>query len=290
MTQQVAEFAEDPPRADNAALGAHDADALLLNLDGYEGPIDVLLQLARDQKVDLANISILQLARQFLAFVDRAKELRLDLAAEYLVMAAWLAYLKSRLLLPKVKEEGDEPSADAMAEALAYQLRRLEAMQNAAQALYALPQRDQQFFARGYIDKDEVKTEIVWNADLYDLLRAYGDIRARKDKGKEYELPQFHLMSMEIALERLGRMLGRLPKQGRNTVWTTLQSFLPETADPLYSRSALSSVLTASLEMVKQGTLEIRQDGLFRPIYLRGRDADPQAPNTPQEPQSAGEQ
>lgn len=277
---QPAEFAEDPPREAGLELGAHDADALLLNLDGYDGPIDVLLQLARDQKVDLTNISILQLARQFLAFVDRATALRLDLAAEYLVMAAWLAYLKSRLLLPKAPTDGDEPSADAMAEALAYQLRRLEAMQNAAKQLWALPQRDQAFFARGFVEAEDVRVETVWDANLYDLLKAYGDIRARKEKGKQYELPKFNLMSMESALERLTRMLGRLPRQGHHSVWTTLQSFLPEDADPLFRRSALSSVLTASLEMAKQGQLEIRQDGLFRPIYLRANTAAPQTDNS----------
>lgn len=272
MEQQAVEFAEDPPRSD--ALPAHDADALLLNLEGFEGPIDVLLNLARDQKVDLANISILQLARQFLAFIDRAQALRLDLAAEYLVMAAWLAYLKSRLLLPKTKEEEDEPSAAEMAEALAYQLRRLEAMQNAARALTNRPQRDVAFFARGFVHAAEGAREVVWTADLYDLLRAYGDIRARKEKGKTYELPKFNLMSMEDALQRLMRMLGKLPKSGPHTAWTTLLSFMPDGADPLYRRSALSSVLTASLELAKQGGVELRQDGLFRPIYLRGREGE----------------
>jgi segregation and condensation protein A len=272
MSESVAEFNEDPPRMAEDAVP--DVDALLLNLDGYEGPIDVLLQLARDQKVDITKISILQLARQFLAFIERARDLRLDLAAEYLVMAAWLAYLKSRLLLPKPDINSDEPSANDMAEALAYQLRRLEAMQAAAQQLWKKPQRGLDFYGRGFVEPNESKTEVVWTADLYDLIKAYGDIRARKDKGKTYELPRFNLMSMEDALDRLSRMLGRLPKQGRHTVWTTLQSFMPEDADPLYRRSALSSVLTGALELAKQGQLEIRQDGLFRPVYLRGREAD----------------
>lgn len=269
MAEVKTEFSEDPPRLQESVVNT---DALLLNLDGFEGPIDVLLQLARDQKVDLSRISILQLARQFLTFIERAKALRLDLAAEYLVMAAWLAYLKSRLLLPREKSDGDEPTADAMAEALAYQLRRLQGMQDAAKALWGRAQRDQDFFARGSIEPAESKTETVWTADLYDLLKAYGDIRARKEKGKNYELPQFNLMSMEDALERLQKLLGRLPKQGRNTVWTTLQSFVPEHTDPLFRRSALSSMLTSALELAKQGTLEIRQDGLFRPVYLRGAE------------------
>lgn len=266
MTDSALAFAEDPV-PDQNAVGV---DGLLLNLDGYEGPIDVLLQLAREQKVDLTQISILQLARQFLAFIDRAQSMRLDLAAEYLVMAAWLAYLKSRLLLPQAPQDTDEPTPEDMAAALAYQLRRVEAMQSAAQKIWALPQKDRDFFARGFIEPNDARTQIVWTADLYDVLRAYGDIRARKEKAKTYELPKFNLMSMEDALNRLTKMLGALPKQGRATVWTTLQSFVPENADPLYRRSAISSVLTASLEMAKQGALEIRQDGPFRPIYMRG--------------------
>lgn len=282
MTETAPEFTEDPARAESPAL---DPDALLLNLDGFEGPIDVLLQLARDQKVDLTKISILQLTRQFLGFIERAKQLRLDLAAEYLVMAAWLAYLKSRLLLPKSPTEEDEPSAQAMADALAYQLRRLEAMQNAAKELTALAQRDRDFFARGHVEPSDRKVEVVWTATLYDMLKAYGDIRARKEKGKSYELPQFHLMTADDAMDRMVRMLGALPKTGPHTAWTTLISFLPRDTTPpsqggagggqtsddkLYTRSSLASLLTATLEMAKQGNLELRQDGPFRPIYLRG--------------------
>lgn len=289
MTETTPEFTEDPARRDTPAL---DPDALLLNLDGYEGPIDVLLQLARDQKVDLAKISILQLTRQFLGFIERAKQLRLDLAAEYLVMAAWLAYLKSRLLLPKSPDTEDEPSAEAMADALAYQLRRLEAMQNAAKELTALAQRDRDFFARGHIEPSDRKVEIVWTATLYDLLKSYGDIRARKERGKTYELPRFHLMSMDDAMDRMVRMLGALPKTGPHTAWTTLISFLPRDTthpsqggagggqtpdDKLYTRSSLASLLTATLEMAKQGNLELRQDGPFRPIYLRGVEGVQQA-------------
>lgn len=271
MENQAADFAEDPPKRPEAPV--HDSDALLLNLDGYDGPIDVLLDLARDQKVDLTKISILQLARQFLAFIERAKELRLDLAAEYLVMAAWLAYLKSRLLLPKTNENPDEPSADDMARALAFQLQRLEAMQKAAKDLMACPQRDTDFFARGYIEPNDARVETVWSADLYDLLKAYGDIRARSQRGKKYELPTFNVMSMEDALARMTKMLGKLPKNGPHTAWTTLFSFMPEEArDPLYRRSSLASMLTASLELAKQGRVEIRQDGTFRPVYLRGAE------------------
>ena len=286
MSHNHQEFTEDPPR--ETAVSPDLMDSLLLNLDGYEGPIDVLLDLARDQKVDLTKISILQLARQFLAFIERARDLRLDLAAEYLVMAAWLAYLKSRLLLPRAKENTDEPSAEAMADALAYQLRRLEAMQNAADALMRGSRRGQDFFARGFVPETEAKTETVWTADLYDVIKAYGDIRIRQNKTKGYELPTFSLMSMDDALTRLTKMLGRLPRNGPFTAWTTLQSFMPDTKDVLYSRSSLASILTASLEMAKQGQIELRQDGLFRPVYLRGAPASAAHADTHENDQQTG--
>lgn len=263
MTQPA--FQEDPPRQ---AEPAQQADLLLLNIDGFEGPIDVLLELARNQKVDLAKISVLQLVRQYLDFIERAKALNLDLAAEYLVMAAWLTYLKSRLLLPR-QEEDEELSAEEMAEALQFQLRRLEAMQKAGEKLLSLPQLGQGIFPRGMPEGLPVATQTTWDVSLYDMLKAYGDIQRRKDDS-HYDLPEFHLMSTEDALARLTRMLGNLPRKGMKSVWTTLQSFLPEgIKDKLYGRSALASTLTAGLEMAKQGKLEIKQDGLFRPIYMR---------------------
>lgn len=261
-------FEEDPPRAEILEAGLHHADELLLNIDGYEGPIDVLLTMARDQKVDLKKISILQLARQYLGFIDRAAQLRLELAAEYLVMAAWLAYLKSRLLLPR-EEGAPGPSAEQMADALQFQLRRLEAMKKAAQDLFALPQLGRNIFARGMPEGLRVRLNAKWDAALYDLLKAYGDIERRKTEG-HYELPEFHLMSMEAAMERMTRMLGRLPRKGPWSAWTTLHSFVPEDVkDRLYGRSSLASLLTVGLEMAKQGRIEIRQDGPFRPVYLR---------------------
>lgn len=246
-----------------------EADALLLNLDGFEGPIDVLLEMARNQKVDLREISILQLARQYLAFIERAKDLRLDLAAEYLVMAAWLAYLKSRLLIPREKDETGEPSGEAMAEALAFQLRRLESMRKAADLLMARPQLGINVFACGEPEGLKTSFNATYKDTLYDLLKAYGDIR-RRAEASNYELPVFNVMTMEEAVERMTKMLGNLPKSGPFSVWTTLQSFLPERiTDPLLRRSSLASTLTAGLELAKQGKVEIRQDGLFRPIYLR---------------------
>jgi segregation and condensation protein A len=271
MTAELAEkteFQEDPPRV----AEIDEADALLLDIDGYEGPIDVLLELARNQKVDLSKISILQLARQYLAFVERAAAMNLELAAEYLVMAAWLAYLKSRLLLPRDKESAD-PSAEAMAEALQFQLRRLEAMQTAAQNIIKLPQLGQNVFARGMPEGLRVKTNTKWDVQIYDLLKAYGDIK-RRQESSTYDLPLYNLMSTEDALSRLTRMLGELPKKGLQSVWATLESFIPEgIKDRLYGRSTLASTLTASLELAKQGQLEIRQEGLFKPIYMRALTA-----------------
>lgn len=259
-------FEEDPPRRDMP--DAHDADALLLDIDGFEGPIDVLLSLAREQKVDLTKISILQLARQYLSFIERAKQLELQLAAEYLVMAAWLAYLKSRLLLPREDGE-DEPDAETMAEALQFQLLRLEAMQKAADDLFSLPQLGQDIFPRGMPEGLKTTTESSYDFSLYDLLRAFGDINRRKENS-HYDVPVFSLMSMEAAFDRMSGMLGKLPRKGLHSAWATLQSFLPDNMrDKLYGRSSVASLFTASLEMAKQGKLEIKQDGPFRPIYLR---------------------
>ena len=219
------EFEEDQPR-NTQIPDAGDMDAFLLDIDGYEGPIDVLLEMARNQKVDLREITILQLVRQYLAFIDRAKELRLELAAEYLVMAAWLAYLKSRLLLPQEKTEGAELSGDQMAEALQFQLRRLEAMRAASEKLMGRP---------------------------------------RLGEYTTYELPTFNIMTMEDAADRMAKMLGNLPRTGPHSVWTTLESFIPEgITDPLLVRSSVASTFTAGLEMAKQGKLEIRQEGAFK--------------------------
>lgn len=254
---------------------AEDPDTFLLNLDGYEGPLDVLLDLARSQKVDLTRLSILQLVQQYLSFIARAKDLDLKLAAEYLVMAAWLTYLKSRLLLPQAPDEDDPHSAEDMAAALQFQLRRLEAMQKAAADLKARPQLGRDVFKRGAPEGLSLRKRTAWTADLVGLLRAYGAIQHRSREDKGYDLPVFQLMSAERAMERMTRMLGQLPRGDMGTVWTTLDSILP-TQSPgrdtaLFARSRLASSLTAMLELAKQGKVDVKQDGLFRPIYIRGR-------------------
>ncbi len=244
---------------------------LVLDLDGYEGPIDVLLTLARDQKVDLKKISILELADQYLAFVAKARRLRLELAADYLVMAAWLAYLKSRLLLPEPPKDG-EPSGAEMAAALAFQLQRLAAMQKAGVALLALPQLNRDFFRRGEPEPIRLIQVPVFNLTLYELLKAYGTHPGRRREGILHIEP-LRLFSMDDALHRIGDLIGQ------KLDWTILRDFLPEEMqlNPLQRRAALAATFAASLELARSGRVQLRQDGTFGPIYLRagiphGRD------------------
>ncbi|MFQ6017729.1 MAG: segregation and condensation protein A [Kiloniellaceae bacterium] len=237
---------------------------LLLDLDGYEGPIDVLLQLAREQKVDLTRISILALAEQYLEFVGRARRLRLELAADYLVMAAWLAYLKSRLLLPEPGSD-EAPSGAEMAAALKFQLQRLQAMQDAGHALMAQPRLGRDVFARGEpVPLWVVSGKASYEVSLYELLRAYGLNRLRAE-ASTLRIDPSALYSVDDALHRLSNLLGAAP------AWRTLTSFLPpDLRAGLMWRSALASTLAAALEMSREGKLRIRQDGPFQPVYLRG--------------------
>jgi segregation and condensation protein A len=253
---------EDAPFEDARPDGGAD-DQFVLDLDGYGGPIDVLLTLARDQKVDLARLSILDLADQYLSFVARARRLRLELAADYLVMAAWLAYLKSKLLLPEPEEEGGEPTGAEMAAALAFQLQRLEAMQQAGARLVARPQLGQDFFRRGMPEVFSVVSKPVYDLSLYELLSAYGSHAGRTRVDVLRVLPT-DLYSMDDALKRLGDMLGHVPD------WRTLSSFLPpDTKHGLRRRSAMAATFAASLELVRSGRAQLRQDSTFGPIYLR---------------------
>ena len=239
-------------------------DALVLALDGFEGPIDLLLTLARDQKVDLAKISILALAEQYLAFIERARVLRLELAADYLVMAAWLAYLKSKLLLPPPAEETDEENPAEMAARLAFQLQRLQAMQNISKVLFDRPRLGQDFFARGMPERLKVANRAIYEANLLELMRAYGDIRTRHAASGHLRILPTRLVSMEQAARRLRAILGDMPD------WQTLERFVPmESDDPLLRRSAMASTFAASLELSKEGLVEIRQSGVFETIYMR---------------------
>jgi segregation and condensation protein A len=241
------------------------AEALVVDVDGFEGPLDLLLNLARGQKVDLRRISILRLAEQYLGFVEAAKRLRIELAADYLVMAAWLAYLKSRLLLPPdPAEEG--PSGDELAAHLAFQLQRLEAMRGAAARLMARDQLGRDIFARGAPETIARETRITHEAGLVDLLRAYARIKTRDDF-TPLHLGRGPVLTMEQALERMRGLIGTAID------WVQLGAWLPAEwrAEPKRRRSATAASFAAALELVKAGRLDLRQDGVFQPIYLRCR-------------------
>ncbi|MBI3503698.1 MAG: segregation/condensation protein A [Proteobacteria bacterium] len=243
-----------------------DDGSLVVNLGAYDGPIDLLLGLARDQKVDLTRISILALAEQYLAFIAAAKRLRLEIAADYLVMAAWLAFLKSKLLLPPAPSEPEpEPTAAQMEAALRYQLQRLQAMQEAGTRLMARGVLGRDVFVRGIPEGVPVETTEVWDIKLIDLLKAYAEHRNRAEK-PVLRIVATELDTMEAAIERLSHMLGSMHIPD----WTTLQSFLPAgLRDDTVGRSHVAATLSATLELVRTGRLQIRQDSNFGPIYLR---------------------
>ncbi|NDR55028.1 segregation and condensation protein A [Aliiruegeria sabulilitoris] len=239
------------------------AEALIVDVDGYEGPLDLLLTLARTQKVDLLKISVLKLAEQYLTFVEKAKTLRIELAADYLVMAAWLAFLKSRLLLPPEPGE-DGPTGDELAAHLAYQLERLQAMRDAAAKLMARDQKGKDFFGRGEIETVERKRTVTYSASLLDLMQAYARIRT-KDDFRPFVMDRKNLFTMEEALERLKPLVGYAGE------WTDLMSYLPEgwELDPVRRRTATAATFAASLELVKAGKIAIRQTETFSPIQIR---------------------
>lgn len=252
---------DTPPRDQ----GSIDAETLSVEVDGYEGPLDLLLVLARTQKVDLAKISILQLAEQYLAFIEQARTLRIELAADYLVMAAWLAYLKSRLLLPKEEDE-EGLSAEDMAAHLAFQLERLEAMRRAAAQLMARDQLGRDFFRRGMTESVTVRRQTTWQASLSDLLKAYAGVKTREEY-KPLTLDRRAVYSVEAALARMKKLVGQMPE------WDMLVSYLPEgwSLEPEKRRSAIASSFSAMLELAKRGEIEVRQERTFAPIYLRDR-------------------
>jgi segregation and condensation protein A len=238
-----------------------DLSQLDLHLDGFDGPLDLLLDLARAQKVDLARISILALVEQYLAIVDGANRVRLEVAADWLVMAAWLTWLKSRLLLPDDPEAAEE--GEVAAETLAARLQALATIRAAAAWLGARPQLGQDLFARG---EPEVLTEIDRSplaANVPGLIRAYLSASRRVAAGRGYQPRPAPLWSVQDALGRLGALIGRLPD------WSVLERFLPErSANPLARRAAVASTLLAGLELARGGTLRLRQEQPFGPILL----------------------
>jgi len=239
-------------------------DALIVDVGGFEGPLDLLLTLARNQKVDLREISILALAQQYLAFMERAARERIELAADYLVMAAWLAYLKSRLLLPEAPE--DEQSAEEMARDLAFRLARLEAVRRAAERLMEQPRLGRDTFAKGHVEPTEETRSTRLTASLHDLLSAYARLRTR-DEFRPFAMDRVDIYTMEEALDRLRPLIGDWAD------WSDLRDWLPPGwgEDGRRRRAATAATFAAALELVREGLADIRQEGAFAPIHLRAR-------------------
>jgi segregation and condensation protein A len=252
-------FAEDEWQGIGAA--ASDDTALYLELDGWEGPLDLLLDLARRQKVDLRRISILELVDQYLTYIEQAEALRLELAADYLVMAAWLAYLKSSLLLPR--DEQLDPSPEELALRLQLRLQRLAAMRDASARLLGRDRTGRDVFVRGAPEGLRIDRKNLWQCDWFALVQAYGQVKARTQ-------PVVHMvrdrmvMTLDSALSRVSAMLGV------NLDWMELRDFLPPHAEPRLRKSALASSFVAALELARLGKAELRQDAVFGPLLLRG--------------------
>ena len=242
--------------------------AFTVDLDGFEGPLDLLLELARRQRVDLARISILSLAEQYLTFVEAARKLRLEIAADYLVMAAWLAFLKSRLLLPAAPEPADQ-DASALAEALAQRLRALAAIRKAGEFLLNRPRLGHDFFARGGPEPIEASPRLSYQASLYDLLAAYAR-QAQRHALARVRFKTREVWSLAEARQALTRLVGGQPD------WTAFDEFLRKAcADVGMRRSARASAFAASLELAREGRLEMRQERAFAPLWLRSKDPQP---------------
>ena len=240
--------------------------ALVVTVDGFEGPLDLLLALARTQKVDISKISVLQLADQYLEFIERAKRFNLELAADYLVMAAWLAYLKSRMMLPQPNSQDGEPTADEMAARLRWRLQRLDAMREAAARLMSRDRLGREVFGRGAPEPMKVVKLHTYTDTLYDLLTAYATQRLKKTGGKAYAPVHIPVLLIEEARERIERMLGRIGN------WSGLSGLLPiDWQGGARRRSALASTLLACLELTRDGRLELRQLKPFDEVYVKDK-------------------
>jgi segregation and condensation protein A len=241
-------------------LVTNEPDELNLSLDGWEGPLDLLLELARSQKVDLAQISILALVEQYLAYLAEARALKLEIAADYLVMAAWLAYLKSCLLLPKDPEA--EPSPEELAFRLQMRLRRLDAMREAGARLLGRDRIGRDVFVRGAPEGLRLVRKSAWQVSAFDLFAAYGAIKARTQPPMHVVHPRA-VMTLEEAIDRVGHMLGFALD------WVSLESFLPQTDDPQFRRSSIASSFLAALELARRGRLQLEQEEAFAPIMIK---------------------
>jgi segregation and condensation protein A len=247
---------------DLATDRTRDEPALVVDVEGFEGPLDLLLALARQQKVDLAKISILALADQYLAFIEEARKLRLELAADYLVMAAWLAYLKSRLLLPDVSSHEGQSAAD-MATALALRLKRLEAIRDVAERLFGRPQLDREVFRRGQPEPIAHIKHPEWTATLYDLLSAYAQQRQRTALS-HVRLAQRTVWSLAEAREAIERLIGQ------SHDWARLDEYLILfVVEPSLARTVFASSFASTLELVREGVMEVHQQTAFAPLYVR---------------------
>lgn len=254
----------EPPAGENAPA---DADMLVVDVEGFEGPLDLLLALARTQKLDIGRVSIVALVDQYLDFIRDAHRLRLELAADYLVMAAWLAFLKSRLLLPREGDEADEISAEQAAQRLAFRLVRLQAMRDRAAELFTRSRLGRDVFARGWREPVETVREIRYTAEIVDLLKAYADQRRRTVKVQHVVRARL-VWSIKEARTRLERLIGE--STGR---WVQLDMFLVQYLPTEEAkRTVLASSFGASLEMAREGLVELRQDTAFAPLYMRPRD------------------
>jgi len=248
-----------------------DEDALIVDVAGYEGPLDLLLALARTQKVDLSKISVLALADQYLGFIGEAQKLRLELAADYLVMAAWLTYLKSRLLLPREAVKGEEATAEELARRLSFRLMRLEAMREAAAQLMTRMRLGRDVFARGMPEGTKTIRETEFTAKIYDLLHAYADQRRRTIK-VGHVIKVRPVWSVKDARIRLERLLGEAPSASE---WMAFEHCLQELSGAHENgRTVLASSFGATLEMAREGRIELRQEGPFEPIYMRPRKSE----------------
>ncbi|MBW9053371.1 segregation and condensation protein A [Rhizobium mesosinicum] len=259
---QMASTPMDKLWQENGAERATHEPALVIDVAGFEGPLDLLLYLARNQKVDLSRISVLALAEQYLQFIETARRIRIELAADYLVMAAWLAYLKSRLLIPQqVKDDG--PSGEEMAATLAFRLKRLEAMRQVADGLVNRNRLGRDIFARGAPEHIPARHQSDYDANLYDLLSAYASLRQRHAI-TQVTIERRNVWSLTDARELLTQMIGDIVD------WTALEQYLLRyLTSPAERVTAVASAFAASLELVREGKLEIRQDGAFQPIYMR---------------------
>ncbi len=245
------------------------ADVLNVNLAGFEGPLDLLLALARLQKVDLAHISVLALADQYLAFIAEVQKVRLELAADYLMMAAWLAFLKSKLLLPREDHKADEPTPDELAARLAFRLLRLDAMRKAAAQLFTRKRLGRDIFPRGMPEGTKTIREREYTAEIFDLIKAYADQRKRTVIKRAHVVKRRTVWSIKDARQRLEKLVGASVGD-----WVQLDLFLElYLPGPELGRTALASSFGATLEMAREGLIEIRQTAPFAPIYMRRREA-----------------